>query len=386
VTDRCLPDVADGQACSRDEQCVANHCSNGICCAGGDCCTNNVPCAAHGWALRCDDASSCQGSSGAGVCSASFQCGALTTPDDSACAGMKSQTCGPYPSIACTSAVSQPADQAALCAAGCATDGACDPDAYCDAAGHCTPDQGLGAACAGGSQCVSGNCIDAVCCNSGCTGTCQACDLSGSVGTCSLVPNGSDPDAECGAIGCTGFYDGWSGDSCRRKADVSAAVAACSGAGACRSVSQECTAQTAVGPATITCNALCQDPNLATCTGTTAGTCTNVNPGSQTCGSGACQVTVPQCTNGAPQVCTPNSGAASPETCNNLDDNCDGAVDNGSFSDTRELNDSCTAFNTLPTIGSDQTLSQTSLTIYPSGDVGLLPDQRHGDRLVVRLL
>jgi hypothetical protein len=101
VTDRCLPDVADGQACSRDEQCVANHCSNGICCAGGDCCTNNVPCAAHGWALRCDDASSCQGSSGAGVCSASFQCGALTTPDDSACAGMKSQTCGPYPSIAC---------------------------------------------------------------------------------------------------------------------------------------------------------------------------------------------------------------------------------------------------------------------------------------------
>ena len=368
ATNHCVPDLADGQACARDEQCLADHCSNGVCCSGGDCCTVDAQCAGYGWALRCDDASTCQGTSGAGTCGASFQCGAVATQDDSACAGMKSQTCGPYPSIACTSAVSQPADQAALCASSCANDSACDNEAYCDAGGHCAPDQGLGQGCAGGSQCASGACVDGVCCDTACNGSCQACSLFGSVGTCSLEPNGTDLDAECGAIGCIGFYHSWSGDNCRRKADVSAATAACDGAGACRSVSQECTAQAAVGPITTTCNALCQDPNLATCTGTTPGTCTNVNPGNQSCGNGVCRVTVPQCSNGAPQVCTPNSGAASPETCNGIDDNCDGVVDNGSFSDTREPNPSCGVASTLPTVGSDQTLSQNSLTLFPSGD------------------
>ncbi|HEV8198601.1 MAG TPA: hypothetical protein VGS03_01115 [Candidatus Polarisedimenticolia bacterium] len=366
---RCVPDVADGQVCARDEQCLANHCANSVCCAGGDCCTTDAQCAGYGWTPRCDDASTCQGTSGAGACGATFQCGAVTTQDDSACAGRKSQTCGPYPSIACTAEVSQPADQAALCSGSCATDSACDTEAFCDAAGHCLPDQGLGAACSGGSQCASGACVDDVCCNSACNGTCQACDLFGSVGACSLVANGGDPDAECPGIGCIGYYHSWSGDSCRRKADVSATTAACDGAGACRSVSQECTAQTAVGPTVLTCDALCQDPNLATCAGTIAGTCTNVNPGNQSCGNGVCRVTVPQCSNGAPLVCSPNSGAAGPETCNNLDDNCDGIVDNGSFGDTREPNGTCAAAMTLPTVGSDQTLTQNSLTIYPSGDV-----------------
>ncbi|MEK6837341.1 MAG: hypothetical protein AABX69_01705, partial [Nanoarchaeota archaeon] len=46
-----------------------------------------------------------------------------------------------------------------------------------------------------------------------------------------------------------------------------------------------------------------------------------------TCGTGACQVTVPRCAFGAPVTCTP--GTPSAETCNNLDDDCDGAVDEG---------------------------------------------------------
>ena len=368
VSDHCVPDLADGQACGRDEQCLANHCSNGVCCAGGDCCTSAAQCSGYGWALRCDDASTCQGSSGAPACSPSFQCGAVVTGSDSMCGGMVSQTCGPYPSIVCTGAVSQAADQAALCAGSCAGDGACDIDAYCDAAGHCAADQAAGQTCASGSQCTSGVCVDDVCCNTTCTGTCQACDLAASPGVCTLVPNGSDPDAECGGVSCLGFYHSWSGDSCRRKADVSAAAASCGGTGACQTASQECTAQTTVGPTVVTCDALCQDPNLATCTGTTAGTCTNVNPGNQTCGAGACARTVPQCANGAPATCTP--GAPTTETCNNIDDNCDGAIDNSSsFADGREVNDTCSTVNTLPTVGSDQTLTQNTLTIYPSGDV-----------------
>ena len=57
--------------------------------------------------------------------------------------------------------------------------------------------------------------------------------------------------------------------------------------------------------------------------------CTNtaVNLGTQTCGTGACQRTVPICAFGSPVTCTP--GDPSPETCDNLDNDCDGAVDEG---------------------------------------------------------
>ena len=51
--------------------------------------------------------------------------------------------------------------------------------------------------------------------------------------------------------------------------------------------------------------------------------------GTTTCGVGACQRTVNNCVNGAPVTCTPGTPAPA-ETCGNgIDDNCDGAVDNG---------------------------------------------------------
>ncbi|MBE7447564.1 MAG: hypothetical protein HS111_01345 [Kofleriaceae bacterium] len=48
-----------------------------------------------------------------------------------------------------------------------------------------------------------------------------------------------DLDNECGAVSCVGYYHSWSGDSCRRSADVPANVASCNGAGACRTQAQE---------------------------------------------------------------------------------------------------------------------------------------------------
>ena len=107
-----------------------------------------------------------------------------------------------------------------------------------------------------------------------CTGSCEACDVSGSLGTCAAIPGGQDPDAECGAVSCVGFFNGFVGDSCFRKADVSAAQASCSGNRSCRTQAQECTAQTTQGPVVLTCDDNCQNPNLATCSGTTAGACT----------------------------------------------------------------------------------------------------------------
>jgi hypothetical protein len=49
--------------------------------------------------------------------------------------------------------------------------------------------------------------------------------------------------------------------------------------------------------------------------------------GTSTCGVGGCQRTVNNCVAGVPQTCTP--GAPSAEVCNNIDDDCDSLVDDG---------------------------------------------------------
>ena len=182
-----------------------------------------------------------------------------------------------------------------------------------------------GAFCTAGKECISGSCVDSVCCNTACDGTCTACNLTGSVGYCTAIPAGQDPADECPSVSCAAYYWGWVGDSCYRKADVSGAKAACRGDGVCYSTAEECSLSTTPGPAVLTCNSLCQEPSLATCAGTTAGSCENVNLGDQTCGVGACKRSVPVCANGCPVVCQP--GTPTFEWCNNIDDDCDGMVD-----------------------------------------------------------
>ena len=71
--------------------------------------------------------------------------------------------------------------------------------------GKCTGD-----ACEINNDCAGGQCADKLCCNIPCTGTCQACNLSGSLGTCASVLVGdmdpgtcTDPATACdGAMAC----------------------------------------------------------------------------------------------------------------------------------------------------------------------------------------
>ncbi len=73
----------------------------------------------------------------------------------------------------------------------------------CDGTGSC--DKVNGQTCAVGAECLSNNCIDSVCCATTCSGACKSCNVAGNAGTCSNIPNGTDPANECaGALSCDG--------------------------------------------------------------------------------------------------------------------------------------------------------------------------------------
>ena len=52
--------------------------------------------------------------------------------------------------------------------------------------------------CTVGAQCASGFCVDGVCCDKACDGSCESCALTGKVGTCSPIKNAADDS--CAAI------------------------------------------------------------------------------------------------------------------------------------------------------------------------------------------
>ncbi|MDD5307083.1 MAG: hypothetical protein PHU25_07155 [Deltaproteobacteria bacterium] len=63
------------------------------------------------------------------------------------------------------------------------------------------------------SVCGADPCVDGYCCDDSCTDVCEACNLTGSKGTCTPVPLGDDPDSECtaqdaGSCGSNGACDG----------------------------------------------------------------------------------------------------------------------------------------------------------------------------------
>jgi hypothetical protein len=138
-----------------------------------------------------------------------------------------------------------------------------------------------GQACSGPAQCASGFCIDGVCCNSACAGTCQACNVSGRLGTCSPATAGTRDTACAEEAVKTCGLDG-----------------TCDGAGACRKY-----------PAGTVCiPGICAGNSVSgagSCDG--RGTCqsgTTVTCGAYACAAGTCKT-----------ACTSNGDCTSPSTC-----------------------------------------------------------------------
>jgi hypothetical protein len=121
---------------------------------------------------------------------------------------------------------------AGVCRTSCAVSGHCASSAFCDlSTGTCAPRRGAGEPCDSWTACQSGQCVDGVCCETPCSGACNACraDLqdpsaSPKSGTCLPARLGApDPRGACEDLPCvsrttcdgTGKCQGYiEGDAC----------------------------------------------------------------------------------------------------------------------------------------------------------------------------
>lgn len=309
----CAEQLERGDACSRDAQCESGYCVDDVCCDGG----------CDGQCEACDVAGQ------EGTCSpvqgqphgARPACASDGSVCGGSCDGVLTTACV-YPTVECRAAECDagvatlaascdgagtcPAEQlqdcgsflcgATACLGNCTVDAECADGSYCSA-GVCTLKLELGVACSGDNQCASGHCVDGVCCDGGCTGQCEACDVAGALGTCSPVsgaPHGAR--TQCGSDGsvCGGSCDGVEREACSYPAmetecraatcsdGVATLAATCDGQGSCPALLEQdcgnflCGATACLGDCTRTAD-------CATGSYCSAGVCVPERENGQTC-------------------------------------------------------------------------------------------------------
>lgn len=234
----CRPLEPNGSPCTDTAQCSSGICTDGVCC--------DVACTSLCFA--CSSAKKGQGEDG--VCEpikdatdpdeecskeASSSCGQNGFCDGSgSCAQYADTTaCGTLRCIG-NSAIGQLCDGAGVCRTndsgidcgaykciedfGCPTTCASVSDCanatdYVCVGGQCIEKQENGTACDNDLGCVSGTCSDGVCCDEVCNDSCEACNLEGAEGTCTVLPSGESPQeghAACNGseAPCAGVCDG----------------------------------------------------------------------------------------------------------------------------------------------------------------------------------
>jgi len=289
-----------GIACGASSECMSGFCQQGVCCTTA-CAGTCQSCALAGTAGTCsnvptgtDPLNQCtdQGATGCGqdgTCNGAGACrlyAAGTQCAGASCTGStltSTRSCnGTGTCQAATSSMCDPyACGSGACKSTCTVDTDCVAPFTCNG-GSCVK-KNIGVACGSGPECSSGFCAQGVCCGTACGGTCQSCAMTGTVGTCTNVPNGQDPLNQCADLG----------------APACSTDGSCNGSGACRlyAAGTQC-----VGP---TCSGTTFTP-ARTCNGT--GTCQTATSSSCTpfaCGTNACKTT-----------CSTSADCASPNTCN----------------------------------------------------------------------
>jgi hypothetical protein len=237
----CVADLDAGAACARASQCKSGFCTDAVCCdkaCTGDCeaCTaakkgsgtdgtcapvaaDTDPkdrCGADPTPLSCAADGMCDG---AGACHTYAKkgtpCGATTCTSGA----VSGKTCnGAGTCDTATTPCALYSCGTGACRASCTADADCVVDAYCTSSGACVPKQRVGQACTESRQCEKGFCVDGTCCESACTGQCEACGESGSEGRCTPVtgaPRGKRTACVGDAAVCGGTCDGTNPVACK---------------------------------------------------------------------------------------------------------------------------------------------------------------------------
>ncbi|MBK8257682.1 MAG: hypothetical protein IPK82_34065 [Polyangiaceae bacterium] len=265
----CLGGTCNGSNdCPNMGPCVDGVCCNATCTTACTACSNaltggpngqcGVALVGTGAGTDCPAPKVCDGTSGATACKSpnGISCSLASECLSTFC--VDGFCCGTACNGVCQVCNSNPGTCTPI-PAGTDPENECPGTVNCSGASTCGSLLPLGTACTLGSECQSNNCVDGVCCDTACPGTCKACNLAGSVGTCSNVPSNSDPAMECAG-----------GD--------------CNGAGACEVANgATCTLATQCisGFCTdgVCCNSTCTGTCKACSLANTMGTCTNVPAG-----------------------------------------------------------------------------------------------------------
>jgi hypothetical protein len=221
INNACSALLPIAAACSLGKDCASGNCVDGVCCdlaCAGSCFACNLP----GSVGRCTQAPIgsdprklcpgtdpiCKSSCGAtGLCvypGMSATCGsaqcvsgtpmlqnARSCDGKGACIDRGLSDCSPY---YCSFAA---------CPSSCVDDSLCVSPNQC-ANASCGLHRAMGQSCTLNSDCDSGHCADGVCCSQACNGKCEACNLAGLVGTCTVAA-GLDPHGDCAGEGlCAG--------------------------------------------------------------------------------------------------------------------------------------------------------------------------------------
>lgn len=367
-------------------------------------CGKTVDCGSCDCNPACEDCFICQGNTGApGTCvpqEAGTLCGTEaicengTLQPQGSCDGFG--VCEPASPVSCAPYIGCDGN---ACATSCSDDSECVAESFCES-GQCVGDRDNGEQCDHGGQCISGHCVEHLCCNTDCAGECLACDLAGTKGICTPLTGTAcgEPGQVCQDDGTCACEAGScaSGQRCLGTTcacDSVSCPGGCCDAGICHidvdaacgsngGVCQTCTAPATCGGggapgvcgctpdctgkpcgASDGCGGTCASGSCAACQACSGGTCIpdashdgtccDGASGGKQCLSGACvaEATLEQCQSACtyplysffPKVSICGQAAPCPActTCPDSSDGCVGPLGNTAYCVQAQAGTSC---------------------------------------------